>query len=140
LIERHGTRARNDLNIFKLQRLTVRGQQGGIFNLPPACAIPENHLRPCRLRQPVVAPFLEGEISRKKIATLFGQYIFVTAGMLRQRRARHHAEIDELLQPRAENVRRYAEIVLKLVEPPGAVIGFPKQQDRPAVADHLHGA
>src|ERR1700722_4129019 len=27
LIERHGTRARNDLNIFKLQRLTVRGQQ-----------------------------------------------------------------------------------------------------------------
>src|SRR6266404_1102344 len=139
-VERHGARARDNFDVFELQRLAARGQQSGIFDLPAAAAILENHLRPRGLRKPIIAPLFKSQVGREKIATLLRQYIFVTPAMLRQRHACHHAEINELLQPRAENVWRNAKIVLKLVEPPGAIIGFPKQQDRPAVADHLHGA
>src|SRR5712691_3224699 len=138
-VERYGARARDNFDVFELQRLAARGQQSGIFDLPSAAAILENYLRPRGLRKPIIAPLFKSQVGREKIATLLRQHIFVTPAMLRQRHACHHAEINELLQPRAENVGRNAKIVLKLVEPPGAIIGFPQQQDRPAVADHLHG-
>src|SRR6202522_1301294 len=77
LVERDGARACDNFDVFELQRLAARRQQGGIFNLPPAATVPENHLRPRRLREPVIAPFLKRQISREKIATLFGQCIFV---------------------------------------------------------------
>src|SRR6185369_15172761 len=139
LVEGHGAGACNNLDVLEFQRFAAPGHQGGILNWPPAAAIPENYLRPFGRCQPVIPPLLQSQISREKIAPFLGQYVFVAAAMFGEPHARHHTEIDELLQPCAENVRRNAEIVLKFVEPPSAIIGFPKEQDRPAVADHLHG-
>src|SRR5258707_14902995 len=132
-VERHGAAARNDFDVFKPQRLAARRQQRRIFDWPTADAILEDHLRPLGLGQPVIAPFLQRQVGRKKIAPLLGQYIFVTTAVLRQRHACHHAEIGELLQTRAENIGRDTKIILKLVESPRAVTGFPEHQDRPAV-------
>ena len=72
-VERHGAGTRDNFDVLELQGLATRRQRGGAFDLPPAGTIPENHLRSFGLGKPVIAPFLERQVGRKKITALAGQ-------------------------------------------------------------------
>jgi len=47
------------------------------------------------------------------------------------------ALVGQLAQPGGEHAARHAQVLLELVEPPGAAEGVANDQQRPPLADHV---
>src|SRR6202022_1703428 len=91
-------------------------------------------------REMAVAPSEQRQQYRAEIAAALGQYIFVARRVLVVAAALEQAGFDQSIQPTCQDIRGDAEALLKLVEPPQAIKGIAKDQDRPPLADTVEAA
>src|ERR1700676_2633339 len=86
---------------------------------------------------PAIAPAHQGDQHRQELPALLAQKVLMALGALLVGARREDPFTDEGRQAVGENVRRDAEVLLELAEPPDAVSDVPHDQRGPPLADYV---
>src|ERR1700722_9068887 len=90
--------------------------------------------------RPTIAPFGERDDDRCEFASLVGEQVLVELRILRVAGPLHDSRVDQAVESGRQNVRRYAETLVKIAEACGAgEQGVSHDQKSPSLADDLEG-
>src|SRR6516165_5562147 len=121
-------------HILCAQRLATTITHNGRVEIAAASLVPKDQRR-FAARQPVVAPAQHRDQRSIEILALFSQRRFVAFGMILIFATHEDSFSDQPVKTVCPDVRRHAELVLKVIEAAYAEECFTNAHETPAVAD-----